>query len=172
MATGVTRLVPVVTGWLLWSLFSWELEFGEWGKVWGGGARLREVPTLARLIASSRGCRLVSGLRGALDPPFLPPGSSSPFPENSLFRCMLAGGLFLLPAMKVPTWDMWSHLFLPMCLLPRHPHPQCEVQRLQENPGHPCPAISSAPLAALVPSEPPPGLPAFLERAPFLHLCV
>lgn len=31
----------MVTGWLLWSLFSWELEFGEWEKWGGGGARLR-----------------------------------------------------------------------------------------------------------------------------------
>lgn len=34
------------------------------------------MPTLASRCLKQRGCRLVPGLRGALDPPFLPPGSS------------------------------------------------------------------------------------------------
>lgn len=73
---------------------------------------------------------------------------------------------FLLPAMKSPTWDMWSHLFLLKCLLPRHPHSQRGVQGLQGNPGPSLPSrLPSAPLAALVRPEPPPGLPASLERA-------
>ena len=122
-------------------MFSWELEFGEWEK-WGGGRGKAEGCPRSPVGASSRGCRLVPGLRGALDPPFLPPGSSlTPF-QKTLCFVVPGWSLFLLPAMKNPTWDMWLHLFLLMCLLSRHSHPQCEVQGLQENPGHPCPAIS------------------------------
>lgn len=87
----VTWLVPVVAGWLLRILFSWELEFGEWEKQAGGEA---EGCPRSPVGASRRGCRLVPGLRGALDPPFCPPGSSlTPFRKVSAC-CMLAGARF------------------------------------------------------------------------------
>lgn len=69
---------------------------------------------------------------------------------------------FLLPAMKSPTWDMWSHLFLLSCT--HTLSVKSKVSRRTR--GH----LPSAPPAALVRPEPPPGLPALLERAHFLHL--
>lgn len=159
----VTRLVPVVAGWLLRILFSWELEFGEWEKQVGGEA---EGCPRSPVGASRRGCRLFPAFGVHLILLSFLLGAPSHL-SRKLSALLYSGwSPFLLPAMKSPTWDMWSHLFLLKCLLPRHPHSQREVQGLQENPGPSLPSrLPSAPLATLVRPEPPPGLPASLERA-------
>ena len=64
------------------------LGIGIWrmGKTGGGWRGEAEGCPHSPVGASRRGCRLVPGLRGALDPPFLPPGNSlTPFQKTLCF---------------------------------------------------------------------------------------
>lgn len=160
LPTCVTWLVPVVAGWLLWILFSWELEFGEWEKQEvGGGARLRGAHTRQSVPrGEAAGLFLAFGVHLI----HLSFHLGTPSHLSRKLSVLLYAGWspFLLPAMKSPTWDMWSHLFLLEWLLPRHPHPQCEVQGLQENPGPSPLSTPSRPCAPRTSSWPPcpPGM--------------
>ena len=159
LPTCVTWLVPVVAGWLLWILFSWELEFGEWEKQEvGGGARLRGAHTRQSVPrGEAAGLFLAFGVHLI----HLSFHLGTPSHLSRKLSVLLYAGWspFLLPAMKSPTWDMWSHLFLLEWLLLGTHTLSVKSKVSRRTRGH----LPSAPPAALVRPEPPPGLPALLE---------
>lgn len=141
---------PVSRGLFLWSLGgysgfcspgNWNLENGKNRRSVGGeaeGCPQSPVGTLRR------GCWLVPGLRGALAPPFLPPGSSlTPFQKTLCFVVR-----WLEPVSAACNEKSYLGHVVSSFSAQLHPHPQCEVQGLQENPG---PSPLSTPSRPCVP---------------------